>query len=279
MNDYFRVTEQDRAFYREHGYWIGPKLFDHERIERLRKAHDRIWAKDYDGDGFPLAYGKPTGDPYELRKIDNAWWINDEVREAVTDPQLGRIASELIGADGVRLWYDQVICKPGFGGQPPTSAGNAGWHQDYVYWQCTDTTNLVTAWIALQDTDLSNGCMLVVPGSHQWGLLSSAGFFDPDLEKLKRKFAENRREWKEVPTVLRAGQASFHHALTFHASGPNTSSAPRLSIVAHLMPHDTAYKNQGEKVDNIRLLGPKPKEGQRFDNEFFPLLYKKPGRK
>jgi hypothetical protein len=36
------VTEQDRQFYNENGYWISQKFIDDERIERLRKAHGRV---------------------------------------------------------------------------------------------------------------------------------------------------------------------------------------------------------------------------------------------
>jgi hypothetical protein len=29
------VTDEDRNFYKENGYWISPKLIDNDRIERL----------------------------------------------------------------------------------------------------------------------------------------------------------------------------------------------------------------------------------------------------
>ncbi|MDQ8736787.1 phytanoyl-CoA dioxygenase family protein [Paenibacillus sp. LHD-38] len=260
-------------FYQEQGYWISDRIFDDEQVERLRKAHDRIWARDYDGHGFPLSEWESTGNPYQLRKMDNAWWVNDEVREAVTNPLIGQIAAQLMDTDEVRLWYDQAIYKPGTGEQASEKSGNVGWHQDYPYWQCTDKTNLVTAWVALQDTAVANGSMLVIPGSHKWGLVpTSDSFFNQDLDALKERFAKEGRTWNEVPMILKAGHVSFHHAYTFHASGPNRSNDPRLSVVAHLMPGDTAYQNKGHNVDNIRLLGPRPKEGQRFDNSYFPKL-------
>ena len=194
---------------------------------------------------------------------------------AVTDPYLGQLTAQLLDTEGIRLWYDQIIFKPGSAGSAPTKAGNVGWHQDYTYWQCTDSTELVTAWIALQDTDLTNGCMSVIPGSHKWGLHEAAdGFFNQDLDSFKSALAKSGREWREEPLILKAGQASFHHSLTFHGSGQNHSYQPRLSVVSHLMPDGMAYKNRGHNVDNIRLLGPRPKEGQRFDNGYFPLLYR-----
>jgi ectoine hydroxylase-related dioxygenase (phytanoyl-CoA dioxygenase family) len=98
-------------------------------------------------------------------------------------------------------------------------------------------------------------------------------FFEQDMNKLKAQFAT--KEWQEEPCILKAGQASFHHALTFHGSGPNYTSEPRLSIVAHLMPGNTAYRKGIQWHPNVPFLGPHPKEGQKFDNEFFPLLYRK----
>lgn len=268
------VTQADIERYERDGYWISPPLLDNDQIGSLRLAHDRIWSGDYDGSGYPM-HGpwRPNPDPLKIRKLDNAWWVNDEIKEAVTSPILGKIAASLLKTDEVRLWHDQAIYKPGAGTQE-TGAGNVGWHQDYGYWQCSDTTNMVTAWIALQDTDLTNGGMMTILGSHRWGLVpGSDTFFEQDMDKLRQQYAQNGKEWVEEPCVLKAGQASFHHSLTFHGSGPNHTDIPRLSIVAHLMPRRTGYRPSVQFHPNIKFLGPRPKLGQLFDNEYFPLLF------
>ncbi|MBB6729519.1 phytanoyl-CoA dioxygenase family protein [Cohnella zeiphila] len=271
MKENIVITQADKEQFDRDGYWISPKLLSDEQIAALREAHERIWSRDFDGDGYPM-YDVPQYDSVKLRKLDNGWWINDRVRETVTDPLLGRLAADLLGVDSIRLWHDQVIYKPGLNGAS-SNAGNVGWHQDYGYWQSSDTTNMVTAWIALQDTDLSNGGMMTILGSHKWGLIKdSDAFFDQDMDALRRKFG-GEREWVEEPCILKAGQASFHHALTFHGSGANLTSAPRLSVVAHLMPGNTRYKAHTQRHDNVKYLGPRPKDGQPFDNEYFPLLF------
>jgi ectoine hydroxylase-related dioxygenase (phytanoyl-CoA dioxygenase family) len=214
-------------------------------------------------------------DPSRLRKLDNGWWINDAVRDVVTNPLLGEMASELLSEDSIRLWHDQVILKPGLNGNESTM-GNVGWHQDYGYWQCSSTSNMVTVWIALQDTDLTNGGMMTILGSHNWGLIKDSDtFFEQNMEILRNKYATEGREWIEEPCILKAGQASFHHSLTFHGSGPNVTPDPRLAIVAHLMPGNTQFRKGVQRHDNSRLLGPRPYDGQRFDNEYFPLLFAK----
>lgn len=271
----YRITAEDKQRFDETGYWISPKLLDDDMIERLRRAHERIWAGDYDGDGYPMNPYWPSANPHALRKLDNGWWINDDVRSVVTSRQIGELAADLLDVDEIRLWHDQVIYKPGVG-DADTPAGNVGWHQDYGYWQCSSTTNMVTVWIALQDTDLTNGGMMTILGSHKWGVVrDSDTFFDQDLGALKAKYAGEGREWIEEPCILKAGQASFHHALTFHGSGPNRTNEPRLSIVAHLMPGDTRYMARVMRHDNVRLLGPRPVDGQPFEGPYWPTLFKR----
>jgi len=269
-----KLTEEDHRRFREDGYWISEKLIDDDWIERLRRATDRIFSGDYDGDAYPM-YGEfaAESNPQRIRKIDNGFWVNDEVRTMVTHPIIGEIAAELMETDEVRLWHDQVISKPG-AGTIANNSGNVGWHQDYGYWQASSTSNMITCWIALQDTDLVNGGMTTIVGSHKWGLIPDSNtFFDQDMDKLKHKYAEQGRDWIEEPCILKAGQASFHHSLTFHGSGQNLTDSARNCIVAHLMPKDTAYRPGVQYHPNIRLLGPRPYAGQPFNNEYFPIVY------
>ncbi|MCC3373649.1 phytanoyl-CoA dioxygenase family protein [Cohnella sp. REN36] len=270
----YKITQQDKEIFDRDGYWISPKLIDDDQIERLRQAHERVWSGDYDGDGLTMYEYRPNPNPDALRKLDNGWWINDEIRSVVTDPHIGELAADLLGASEIRLWHDQVIYKPGVGDKE-TKSGNVGWHQDYGYWQCSDNPDMVTVWIALQDTDLTNGGMMTILGSHKWGLIPDSNtFFNPNMEELKSKYAGGR-DWVEEPCILKAGQASFHHGLTFHGSGANRTSEPRLSVVAHLMPGGTSYRAGVQRHDNIRLLGPRPYNGQPFANDYFPQLFKK----
>ncbi|MEM7624937.1 MAG: phytanoyl-CoA dioxygenase family protein [Planctomycetota bacterium] len=266
------LTEDDLTRYDTDGYWISPKLIDDDQIAELRRAHDRIWAGDFDGSNFPEypAQVSDAYDPHAVRKLSNGWWLNDAVRDVVTSEAVGSIARQLMRTEHARLWHDQVIYKPPTraGGQ----AGNIGWHQDCGYWQAADTTNMITAWIALQDTDLNNGGMRSIAGSHRWDLIEGSDtFFDQNLESLHDKYA-HLGAWRDEPCVLPAGCASFHHGLCFHGSGPNQTDQPRLSIVAHLMPDGTAYTGRPHNHGNVHLLGPRPRAGQKFEGDYFPVV-------
>ena len=156
-----------------------------------------------------------------------------------------------MGTQEVHLVHDQVLYKPGIDSKSEEVLdGNVGWHQDAAHWTMFNSTTFCTAWIALQDTDLSNGSMCFVEGSHKWGLIKdAAGFANKDLHASEKRFSQDDRRWMEIPCILKAGQVSFHTGLTFHGSGPNRTDAPRLSIALNMMPGGTTYNKHGR--DNL----------------------------
>jgi hypothetical protein len=272
------ISEEGVRSFHALGWWCSRKLFGDDEIARMRLEHERVWRGEQDGDGFaskPEQFGTPV-DPCALRKHDSAWWINDYVLRFACHPAIGKIAAALMATPEARLWHDQLMWKPGQGPDGASPAGNVGWHQDYDYWRCSSTRNMVTAWIALQDTDEGNGCMRMIVGSHRWGLQrEDESAFDGDLDRLRRKYVALGFAWDEAPVRLRAGEASFHHALTFHGSGPNRSREPRLSVIAHLMPDEARYAGPTQHHTSITFW-PRPRAGERFRPEFHPLAWREP---
>lgn len=268
-------TEKDIAFFAENGYWVSPKLIDDERLERLRESMERVYNGDYETGRAPWkGYWTPAhGDG--LRKTDNSHWSDSVLRGLATDPVIGQTAALLMGADCIRLWHDQLLYKPGRAGGEGKKA-NVGWHQDYSYWQSAAEPSLLTAWVAFDDVDLANGCMQMVPRSHKWGLRRVNDFFEQDMQKQESEMdLPEGEKFQPVPIIMKAGQVSFHHALTFHGSGPNTTDRPRRSLAVHLMTGTTRYR-KGEKRHghmNVDLL--QPQDGDLFEGELFPELYRK----
>jgi len=271
------VTEAVVAEYWERGWWISPVLFDEAEVQGLRDAHERLWAGEKDYTVTPF-YTLPvvTPDSPALRQQVDAFWVNAEMRRAILAPVIGKIAARLMRADSARLWHDQALYKPGTNGREQTNAGNVGWHQDFGFWQSCSTDNMCSAWVALQDTDLTNGTMRMVVGSHKWGLIEGSGNDKKEMEEWKDTFARlagAEAKWSEEPVFLKSGQVSFHHSLTFHGSGPNLSDQPRLCVISHMMPGDTVFKAGQPPHPNLTFLGPNAYDGQPFNSDFFPQLW------
>lgn len=267
-------TAADVDFFDKNGYWVSPAIFSAEQLEAIKEHQDRIYREDFETGIAPICnWSEGVDNPRSLRKTDNSHWSDSVLRGVATDPTIGAIAGKLMHADTIRLWHDQLLYKPGRG--PGKETANVGWHQDFAYWQLAKEPTLITAWVAFTDVDLSNGCMQMVPRSHRWGLLKMSDFFEQNMEKLQddMDIPENEKFTKE-PIVMKAGQVSFHHALTIHGSGPNTTDEARRSMAVHLMTGETRYA-QSQKGDlhfNSRFM--QGRDGELFDGDAFPVLYR-----
>jgi len=277
-----RATDADVKEFQERGYWIGPKILDDDTIKLLNDEFKRIFAGEVDFPCHPYEYDywlssvrkQMENDP-GVRKINNSWYINAPVRKLVSNNVVGAMAAKLLGTDEIRLWHDQAIWKPAEG-KEGKGAGNIGWHQDYGYWQCSNNTSMITAWIPLQDVNIENGGMRTIAGSNKWGLIKdSATFFEKDMEGLKEKFASVATgPWQDEPCIMKAGQIVFHHCLTFHGSGANLTDKPRLALALHLMGKGTGYAPGHGSHENVKSLGVNARAGSLFEGDHFPLLYR-----
>jgi hypothetical protein len=286
INPYDITTERLEDF-EENGYITTSPLLSSEQIDILNHEVDRIFEKDYDNDIYPYdrVYEYDLSS-LEIRKVNNGWWLNNTIRSLVLSPALGKMAANLMGSPGARIWHDQVVVKPGAGEEGKNFNGaNIGWHQDYAHWQVSSSMNMCTLWIALQDTDLHNGGMRTIVQSHRWGLNENAeNFHLKDLDGLKDQLADGK-EWIDEPCILKAGEGSIHHSLCVHGSGPNLSTQPRRSIIIHYMPLGTYYRGRidpfkkvekdkkGNRHANVPLLGPNAGPGTPFNGTFFPQVW------
>jgi ectoine hydroxylase-related dioxygenase (phytanoyl-CoA dioxygenase family) len=101
----------------------------------------------------------------------------------------------------------------------------AVWHQDYRYVQ--GNTDIITAWMPLQDTPYLRGCLMVMPGSQSLGIL------DHDMEVLGKRHFPSSVFGREVRYVeMQKGDLLLFHSLLLHSSSLNMSSTVRLSIQA-----------------------------------------------
>ena len=230
-----------RRSYEAEGQWTSPVLFTPAEITRFLDATERVVAGRHRSGRAPVLCLPFEPGPHELRKIDNAWWADPDLAALATDARLGEIAAALLGASSVRLWQDQLLYKPP-GGPSETTIG---WHQDWASWDTVASHGaFVTAWVAFDDVDDDNGPMQIIPASHTWGLVPGASNFfgtdrDAQLARLGDSPAARAQDYARTvesrSIVMRAGQVSFHHPLTFHGSGPNTSDRMRRSLAIHFV--------------------------------------------
>lgn len=146
------------------------------------------------------------------------------VAELAAEKTLLDVVEELIGPD-ILLWNAFLPVKS------PHSAGNFGWHQDATYWPLQHKDQIVSAWVALSSVDRFCGGMQMVRGSHLLGPVThEATYNETSMLRRGQQVSMPIDEAQVVNIELNAGQASFHHTLALHRSGPNKSDFWRLGV-------------------------------------------------
>jgi ectoine hydroxylase-related dioxygenase (phytanoyl-CoA dioxygenase family) len=145
------------------------------------------------------------------------------LEEAGALATLDRWATALLGVDATAHLSDEVFVKPAGRG------GAVDWHQDWIVYP-DRIPHFVTCWLALTDMTAVNGALEAGVGTHLLGPRAPIGVEDSAFAGLPLITTPRAVGHPTETLTLRAGEASFHHALTWHRSGPNRSDAPRVAL-------------------------------------------------
>ncbi|HEY1066686.1 MAG TPA: phytanoyl-CoA dioxygenase family protein [Pirellulales bacterium] len=261
----FRVSDEQVAFFHEHGYLAGVKILEEEQVDQLREELATMTDSKHPGHELFYEYhSNESADPSKvLFHALGAWRITPGFHDLLWSPRFTVPASQLLGG-AVRFWHDQLFCKPAKHG------GVVAWHQDYSYWTRTQPMAHLTCWIGLDDATVSNGCLFYVPGSHRWTLLPITGLAG-DMHAIKDVLTPEQFKMMEnpVPIELKKGHCTFHHPLLVHGSFENLTEIPRRATVVNVFKDGVKSAS-----DEVLLQGVPPiPPGEKMSGQFFPLLY------
>ncbi len=228
----FQVTLAHIDAYQENGYIklknvLSPTVLAHYRSV----IRDRV--AELSADVLPMEQRSTYGKAF--LQIMNMWTESPQIREFVFGKRLARIAAQLMGVSGVRIYHDQALYKEAGGGITP-------WHADQYYWPLNNDKT-ITVWVPLQETPLEMGPLAFCEKSHRFQAGRDLEISDESEMTLKQ--ALNSFSMNETSFDL--GEVSFHSGWTFHRAGANTTDRPRevMTII---------YVDE-----NIRLIPPKNK--------------------
>lgn len=214
--DVASVTSQRKQF-EELGFAIYPEVLDSGLIQEASDHVEWLQSKNPGLRPEQLHHGLVRDDPF---------WVR-----LVSDSRLLDIAEQFIGPN-IALFASHYICKPPFSGQPVL------WHQDGSYWPL-DPMDVVTLWLAIDDSLPENGCMRVIPGTHKMELKEHVSNQNVESVLGSEIPAENVDESKAVDIVLKKGGVSVHNPQIIHGSNANTSSVRRCGLTIRYIPTST----------------------------------------
>lgn len=214
--------------------------FDPGPTRTVFSAHDqrhtkaRYFRQSADAIGFffeEQATDRPPA--LALNKIGHALHDLDPVFDRVSRrPSIAALAGALGFIQPLLLQSMYLFKQPQIGGE-------VGWHQDATYLHTAPVT-VTGLWIALDDADRDNGCLMALPGAHRGPLRQR--FHDQDGALVTSTLsAEPWPGVDPVPLEARRGTVVVLHGLLPHASAPNRSNRPRHAYALHLIDGHAEY--------------------------------------
>jgi ectoine hydroxylase-related dioxygenase (phytanoyl-CoA dioxygenase family) len=262
LTDRYRLSPGQAEEYRSKGHICLPALATSGEIAAVLPAIDRVIA---DVAAKSDSQGRIEDYSSLFQQVTNVWRMDDAVRAFVFAERFARVAAELMGVDGVRLYHDQALYKPA-GGKPTP------WHQDQFYWPL-DTQHTVTMWMPLIDTPRSMGTMLFASGSHRQGSLLERSISEESNRIFTHMVVE--KQWEVASYDLKAGDATFHAGWMVHSAHPNTTGRSRKVLTVIYFADGTSVlqpEHEFRKTD-LEVFLPGCRPGDPAATPLNPLLY------
>lgn len=235
----YSVTGTEVRQYRDQGFLILNGFLTEDELRTLDPwfdhfigGHQPDMGRDY------CDMSQPYGTPPEQFRLVNAMLPSKYRPELVQNIfwQVAQSVADQLYPEGTAVMdYEQFLAK-----RPGQEQAEFAMHQDLGYWPKTGNTWTATFSLALSDSDLENGCLLVVPGTNrepelrahrpqQYG--DDAGRDTVNRDESHTLVIESRPTDETVCLPVRRGSVTVHDERIVHGSGGNTSDQWRKTYV------------------------------------------------
>ena len=235
----YPLNAEQIAFYQQNKYIKLKKVLNAEtlayfnevigkKVTELNAVKTKVDERD--------TYGKA------FLQLMNLWKEDEQIKALVFSKRLGKIATELMQTEGVRIYHDQALFKEPDGGITP-------WHADQYYWPL-ETDKTITAWIPLQETPLSMGPLEFCAGSHVITEGRELAIGDESERMMQQRLRVT--DYPHVIEGFDAGEISFHSGWLFHRAGANTTNEMRKVMTIIYMDKNMRLKkpeNKNQQLD------------------------------
>jgi phytanoyl-CoA hydroxylase len=246
------LSPADFATYRRDGFIVLPDILTRDEVAALQSVTDEfvrnartVVAND---DIYDLEDSHSAADP-RVRRIKTPHLHHPEYARAARHPKILEVLADLWGT--VRFDTGKLNMKSAGYGAP------VEWHQDWAFYPHTND-DLAAVGIMLDDCDIENGPMMVIPGSHLGPVYDHhgpdgrfCGALDPDACGLDLSPA--------VPCLGKAGSITVHHVRAVHGSATNFSGQERRFLLFQYRAADAwpllGFAGGIEKFDELLLAG------------------------
>ncbi|MBC7634821.1 MAG: phytanoyl-CoA dioxygenase family protein [Acetobacteraceae bacterium] len=215
------LTQTQIDEYNERGAIVVPDVLSPAEVADLRRVTDEFVEKSRavakHTEIFDLEDTHSPAQP-RVRRIKAPHLHHAVYAALVRHPRIVEVLTDLWGPN-IRFDTAKLNLKSaGFGAA-------VEWHQDWAFYPHTND-DLAAVGVMMDDMDLANGPLLIVPGSHKGNKVFDhhadgkfCGAMDPGKKEVDLSSA--------FPLLGRAGSITVHHVRAVHGSAVNTSNKDR----------------------------------------------------
>ena len=217
------LSKDEINFYNDQGYLLVEDVISENQHKEMLALVDGFFEKSKmikENDNiFDLEDGHSSDNP-RLKRIKQPHQHSQFFWDIIKESKIEEILRDLLG-DNVSLKTSKLNTKA------PGGGAAVEWHQDWAFYPHTND-NVLALGLMLNDVDIDNGPLMVIPESHKGPVLSHfndgvfCGAIDPDDSDFDMS--------KAVTLTGKARSMTIHHARTLHGSSPNNSNRDRLVL-------------------------------------------------
>lgn len=206
------LTQAQIDLFKHDGYLVVRKMFDDAAVHEISRWSDEIldWPEE---PGRHMVYYEDSvveGAGRVVSRIENFCPFHQDFDRLMRDGSLTEAVSQLLGGQAV-LFKEKINMKmPGGDGFKPHQDAQAGWN---VY-----ADFYITALVSIDPATIENGCLEMVRGWHDRGLVG-------DEWRPLDDTAMDGMSFEPCPTA--PGDVVFFDSYAPHQSAPNLTDRPR----------------------------------------------------
>ena len=248
------LTPEEIARYHEQGFLFPIRVLDDEQVEEAREALDdhlegRRESQQYEltdpivdsttgatatvGSGTATAVVEKTEvekKPHSVPFLFNLWERDERFWKIDANPVIAGMARQLLGSEGVVLMEDGAVSR-----SPSSAAGSPGTRTTRTGRSRRPARSRAgsrsTTSAARTAACRSPSARTSSARSSRSSSATAARSCTPSGPASARCRQPEEAGLEVVGYELKAGECGFHHALIWHASGPNTSPNPRRGFI------------------------------------------------
>ncbi len=219
------ITAAQKEQYHEEGYMLLENVIPPPHLQMLRDEGQRYMDEinaEMDSKGVDVL---GLSHRHKRYFIHSKFKGNNRLASFLFSPLMAEICRATIGEEAY-LFLEQYVIKMAEVGM------KFSWHQDAGYIDSKPTPSYVSCWCTLDDVTEENGTVYILPysraGTREW----VEHKLDSESNDRVGYFGDDPGD----PIIAQAGSIAVFSSVTFHRSGPNSTTNMRRVLLAQYSP-------------------------------------------